>query len=252
MEPYERLILSLDWFARPRDAFLAVKNLGIPGVIVKLGAVLDRYGAESDIVARFADAGFPVFVDFKILDTRDKAAERALVWRAAGAKFLTVHASGTRKMMQQCVQAAGEMKIIAVTVMTSIDHTESMHIYGHAPAVAAMNLAFDAYMAGVHGITASAKDLSEVMKLRAIGNGCLPEMIVTPGIRPVWAPADDQKRIATPAEAIRAGATHLVIGRPIFHPPPEIGSPQKALALILEEIASASAELAITPVDNRP
>lgn len=235
MKPHERIILSLDGFITLYKALAAVNDIGIKGTIVKANDLLDEYGARA--AEFFAANGFRLFADVKILDIPTTAARRTKRWRDAGAEFLTVHASGGGGMMEACVEAAGDkMKILAVTVLTSFTNSDASHIFGCTAEHMAGNLAYSAYLAGVHGIIASPKDLASPGMCHLKKSGLLPPLIITPGVRPEWAAKNDQERTATPAEAISVGADYLVIGRPIFNPPPEIGSPAEAFARIVEEI----------------
>ena len=95
-----------------------------------------------------------------------------------------------------------------------------------------MRLALLAKQAGLDGVVASPQEIVNIRE--ACGSDFL---IVTPGVRPLWAAAGDQKRVMTPGEAVKAGADYLVIGRPITNPPPEIGTPAQAVKKILEEIS---------------
>lgn len=236
MEPHERIILSLDGFPNLLQALRAVRKIGVLGAIVKMNDLLDDNGTVACTL--FKDEGFRVFADMKIHDIPETAARRTARWRDAGADFLTVHASGGCEMMKRCVEAAGDtMKILAVTVLTSFDHDTSIRLFGRPAASTARDLAVTAYRSGVQGVIASAYDVRAIRGSVALGKS--PFLVVTPGIRPGWASKNDQKRVAMPAEAIRAGADYLVIGRPIFNPPPEIGSPADAFARITEEIRTA-------------
>src|SRR3989344_1902637 len=159
MEPYERIILSLDGFKTIDEAARAMQGLGheAHGSIIKMKALLDVYGRIAVTVMH--DLGYRVFVDLKIHDTPDAAAERVAVWRDAGAEFSTVHASGHDEMMKKCVKAAGEkMKIVAVTVLTSFDHTASMHVSGRAQRIIVAEFAVRACLSGVHGSVASSQE----------------------------------------------------------------------------------------------
>lgn len=238
MKPHERIILSLDGFTNVQQALWAVKKIGIEGAIVKANDLLDRFGFRA--VDLFMEHGLRVFADMKIHEIPTTAARRTARWKDAGAEFLTVHASGRDEMMKACVEAAGDkMKILAVTVLTSFTDSDARHIFGCSAEHMTGNLAYSAFLAGVHGIIASPKDLASEAMPDLKKNGLLPPLVVTPGVRPVWAAKNDQERTATPAEAIRAGADYLVIGRPIFKPPPAVGSPAEAFARITEEIKSA-------------
>ena len=245
MKPEERIIIALDGFKDLDEAKVAIKGIGVPGITVKMNDLLDKHGEEA--VKVFKDLGYKVFADRKVLDITDTARRITGRYRDARADFLTVHASGYDEMMKECVESAGEdMKILAVTVLTSLDHTASMHVFGKTSENAVLNFAFSAYMSGAHGVITSPQELEALRGYRKESNGCVPELLVVPGVRPKWAEKNDQKRVATPAEAIRDGADYLVIGRPILKPPPEIGSPRKAFWRIVEEIAN------VTHVEKHP
>src|SRR3989344_147404 len=236
MLPHERIILSLDGFADIHAALAAVRRIGVTGTIVKLKALCDEWGGLA--VRMFCDEGFRPFVDFKIYDTEDGVEERVAVWRDAGAQFFSVHASGHDKMMKKCVEVAGDkMKILAVTVPTSFSHTASMHVFGRSPQHMVTELAASARTAGVHGLIASPQEAAVLREYAQKGNWIPCPLIVTPGVRPLWAAKNDQERVATPADAIRDGADYLVVGRPIFKPPSEIGTPYDAFQRIVHEIA---------------
>ncbi len=238
MEPQERIILALDGFTTIGEALTAVRAIGIPGIIVKMNDLLDEYGASA--VGVFKEKGYRVFADMKVHDIPDTAARRTARWRNAGADFLTVHASGHDEMMKRCVAEAGDkMKILAVTVLTSFDHTVAMHVFGSAPQYMVTELAASARVAGVAGLIISPQELRALRGYAFASNWSPQPLMVTPGVRPAWAAKNDQKRTATPAKAIRDGADHLVIGRPIWKPPPEIGSPKEAFARIVDEIRGA-------------
>ncbi|MBI3074997.1 MAG: orotidine 5'-phosphate decarboxylase [Parcubacteria group bacterium] len=241
MDAHERIVFSLDGFTDVWEAVEALNALGplAKGGIVKIKGLLDRHG--TDALVPFLHHGYRPFVDFKVHDTPDAAAERAVIWRGAGAEFFTVHASGRDEMVRKCVEAGGmTMKIIAVTVLTSFDRTDAMHVFGASVSKMVGNLAWGASCAGAHGIVASPRDMSAIDELKKYNRFSLP--VFTPAVRPLWAAKNDQSRIATPAEAIKAGADYLIIGRPIFKPPTEIGGPKEAFARIVEEIKSAHAQ----------
>ena len=153
-----------------------------------------------------------------------------------GVDLITIHAGGGRDMMEAAVQAADEAgrnngrrpKILAVTVLTSFDETVWEEMGGLLPIESQVfRLAKLAKECGVDGVVASPEEAKGIREL--CGNDF---EIVTPGIRPAFADADDQKRIATPAVALNNGATRLVIGRPIT----KAEDPKKAVRMILEEI----------------
>ncbi len=177
-----------------------------------------------------------VFLDLKLHDI-PRTVERAV--RAAathGVGLLTVHAAGGRVMLEAAVAAAREFgrdrpRLVAVTVLTSLDAAELERIgLRGGPAEAAARLAELAIGAGVDGLVCSPREAAE---LRARFGPTV--LLVTPGIRGAGAATGDQKRTGTPAEAVRAGATHVVVGRPILEAP----DPTAAARAVLAEMAQA-------------
>lgn len=186
---------------------------------VKVGMTL--FCAEGPrAVAAMRDLGFDVFVDLKLHDIPHQVEGAAASLGSLGAGMLTVHASGGADMMEAAVRgaaagaaAAGTPRptVIAVTVLTSMD-AETLASVGVAdsPADQAAGLAALARTAGLDGVVCSPREAAEMRAL--LGSGAL---VVTPGVRPAGADVGDQARTATPAAAFEAGASHLVIGRPI-------------------------------------
>ena len=122
---------------------------------------------------------------------------------------------------------------MAVTVLTSLSDSDCQLIYGAPSRDRVMEFALMAKEAGCNGVICSPKELEFLRREPALAS----MLMVTPGVRSAWAAVGDQKRVMTPAEAIKAGASFLVIGRPITQPPVEIGSPVEAAQRIAEEIA---------------
>jgi orotidine-5'-phosphate decarboxylase len=152
-----------------------------------------------------------------------------------GASLLTVHAAGGERMLRAAAEAAsapGSPKLLAITVLTSMDAAELAAVgVADSPAAQVLRLARSARTAGIDGLVCSPEEVAAVREL--MGPGAL---LVTPGIRPAGAAIGDQSRIATPAEAISRGASMLVVGRPIT----QAADPAKAAAEILEEIRWAT------------
>jgi orotidine-5'-phosphate decarboxylase len=178
-----------------------------------------------------------VFFDGKFADipnTVGKAA--AVVSHALKVRMFNLHASCGIKAMQAAVRASNGLSIVlAVSVLTSLDEENAHLIFGAPVKAKVLQFARDATSAGCDGIICSPQELAFLAKheeLKSLAK-------VTPGIRPCWAVANDQERITTPGDAIRAGATMLVVGRPITNPPAEIGDPLAAVRLITEEIEQA-------------
>jgi orotidine-5'-phosphate decarboxylase len=230
----DRVILALDVPTLDQAERLA-GSCGDDLRWVKVG--LELYTAEGPrAVTAFKDRGLRVFLDLKLHDIPQTVA--GAVWSAAshGVELLTLHAEGGPRMMETAAQArdasGGGLRLLAVTVLTSLDGTEYPDVY-RSPDTTARVLIFAraAQEAGVDGVVCSPLELES---LAALG----PDFLrVTPGIRAARSAADDQARIATPAFALRAGASHLVVGRPITKAP----DPAAAAAAILLEMALVSA-----------
>jgi orotidine-5'-phosphate decarboxylase len=210
----QRIFCALDMTDREAAAVLAGRLAGAVGG-VKLG--LEFFGAQGPAgVAAVKESGLPLFLDLKFHDIPNTVAGAVRAVLPLAPTLLTVHAGGGRAMLEAARDAAAmagarRPKIIAVTVLTSLDDADLDSVGQRGPALdQARRLAELAQRAGVDGVVCSPK---EVTALRA---QCGREfLLVVPGIRPAWAAAGDQKRVMTPAEAIAAGADHLVIGRPI-------------------------------------
>jgi len=150
-------------------------------------------------------------------------------------EMFNVHASAGIEAMMTAVANKGRSLVLAVTILTSLDENNAPLIFGGPTKAKVLQLARDAKLAGCDGIICSPQELEMLAKQRE-----LRFLIkVTPGVRPLWAAVGDQKRVMTPSEAIKAGASCLVIGRPITQPPPEIGGPIEAAKRIAEEIRQA-------------
>jgi orotidine-5'-phosphate decarboxylase len=207
---------------------------------LKVGMTL-FYAEGPQIVARLREKGFDVFVDLKLHDIPHQAAGAAAAVARSGAGMLTVHAAGGSAMMRAAVEssrrAAEEVGlpapcVLAVTVLTSTDDAGLTEIGVDRPALQQVRLLADvAQHAGVDGVVCSPWEAAEMREL--LGEEAL---VVTPGVRPQWSEVGDQARVATPSAALAAGASHLVIGRPITAAP----VPAEALSRILSEIEGAS------------
>ena len=170
-----------------------------------------------------------VFADPKLHDIPNTVVNGVRKLDDAGADLITLHASGGLKMIQAGVAAAKNAKVIAVTLLTSMSEADSMHVYQRNPAAAVLHFAKLTADAGAAGIVCSPKELALLLEQ--------PEFSklekVVPGVRPEWyGKADDQTRTDTPKAALTAGATYLVIGRPII----QHRDPVEAAELILKEL----------------
>ena len=229
LEARDRLILALD-VPSVAAAEQMVERLGDTVVFYKIGYQLAFAGGLS-----FADtlirAGKRVFLDLKLHDIGNTVARGVESVARLGVTFVTVHAYP--QTMKAAVEARGDggLRILAVTVLTSYDDADLAAAgYDFTVAELVAERAAQAHDIGVDGLVCSA---AEAARLRTIVGPSIA--LVTPGIRPAGADADDQKRVMTPARAIAAGADHLVVGRPILEAP----DPKAAAAGILAEIAAA-------------
>lgn len=213
------------------QAHRAVAAAAAAGMGVKLG--LEIFNAHGPAVLRpLVPSGVPLFLDLKCHDIPNTVA--GAVRGAVGAMrpdFLTIHASGGRAMVEAAVANAGDTRILAVTVLTSLDQ-DDLAAAGVAGTVEdqVARLAALARGAGAHGLVCAATEIA-VLKAR-LGRDTL---LVVPGIRPAGSAAGDQKRMMTPRDALAAGADWLVIGRPITGAP----DPAAAARAIARDILAA-------------
>jgi orotidine-5'-phosphate decarboxylase len=209
-EPRERICAALDfptWAAAEPFARAVAPDVGL----LKVG--LELFAAEGPSAVRSAAAlGRPVFLDLKLHDIPNTVEGAARSAAAGGASLLTVHASGGADMVRAAVRGAGpRVRVLGVTVLTSLDEEALASVGLAGPAEAAVvRLARLAVAAGAGGIVCSPHEVAAVRA--AVGAGPL---LVVPGVRPPGAARGDQARVATPAEAVRAGADVVVIGRPL-------------------------------------
>lgn len=224
------LIVALD-FSGPEDALALARKLDATKCRAKVGKELFTASGPG-IVEALQKLGFEVFLDLKFHDIPNTTAQACLAAARLGVWMVNVHASGGPLMLEavraKLEQAQHRPLLIGVTVLTSMDR-EQLTATGvmDSPQMQVLRLAKLVQQAGLDGVVASPQEL---LALRAE----LPKdfQLVTPGIRPAGAATDDQQRISTPADAIRRGASYLVIGRPITR----AADPQRAVESILAEI----------------
>jgi orotidine-5'-phosphate decarboxylase len=212
-DPRQRLIVALD-VSSAAAAQKIVAAVGDSAFCYKVGMQL--YTAEGPRVVRdLVASGRRVFLDLKYHDIPNTVAAAVREAAGLGVSMLTVHASGGGKMMRAATESArvanAALMVLAVTVLTSLDDNDldKLGIHGRVQDQV-LRLAALAIADGCHGVVASAQEASA---LRSELEGDFA--IVTPGVRPAGAEPGDQARVVTPAEAIAAGATYIVVGRPI-------------------------------------
>lgn len=182
----------------------------------------------------FKPLDMPIFVDVKLHDIPNTVAGAIKSLLPIEPDFITIHTSGGAGMMRAAVEAAATAtgkrpKLLGVTVLTSLDASDLEKVGQDAdPTRQVQRLALLAKESGLDGVICSPKEI------KALREVCGPDFILmVPGIRPSWAAANDQKRVMTPHEAMEAGATYMVIGRPITGH----ADPAEAADLINAEVA---------------
>lgn len=235
MSPNNRIIVALD-FETTVEAAQLVERLGTSAQFYKVGMQLLTAEGPS-VVRQLISAGKQVFLDLKLFEIPNSVAGAVTAAGKLGVSMVTVHASGGSAVLRAAVEAArpfSNLKILALTVITSI-RDQDLREVGVTVTVQeqVMRLAQLAITAGCHVVVASPQ---EAQLLRA----ALPTemLIVTPGTQLPGDAKNDQARTATPAQAIRAGSTHLVIGRSISRSP----SPVASFSAICAEIEEATSQ----------
>ena len=232
LNPKDRLAVALDFPSAQPALELAARLSGICQWL-KVGMEL-YYAAGNSLIEALRSRGFNIFLDLKLHDIPNTVAGAVRSATQAGASLLTLHASGGPAMMAAAAEAASgpnAPRLLAVTVLTSMDAAELAAVgVPSSPAEQVLRLAWLAKQAGIDGMVCSAEEVSALRD--ELGPGAL---LVVPGIRPAGSEVGDQKRVATPGSAIRAGASMLVVGRPIT----QAGDPAEAASAILREIAEA-------------
>jgi orotidine-5'-phosphate decarboxylase len=229
----DRLIVALD-VATATQARQLAHSLGDSVSTFKVGKQLFT-GEGPQFVRDLVASGRKVFLDLKFHDIPNTVAEAVKSASQLGVSMLTVHTSGGSKMLKAAVEAsrqsATKPMILAVTVLTSLTDSDLQEIGVSGDVLTqVLRLGALATAAGCGGVVASAKEARELR--RQLGDGF---SIVTPGVRPAGSAAGDQARVVTPRDAIAAGASYLVIGRPIL----ESADPARVASEIVGEIEPA-------------
>ena len=228
--PKDRLIVALD-LPDVEVAEAMVARLGDSVTFYKIGYQL-AYAGGLRLVRQLADRNKKVFIDLKLHDIGNTVARGVESIAKLGATFLTVHAYPQTMRAAAEARAGTDLKILAVTVLTSYDDGD-LHAAGYRLGVSDLveARAQQAQVLGLDGLVCSAEEAAALRKL--VGHQM---RLVTPGIRPAGAASGDQKRIMTPARALAAGADYLVVGRPVL----EAADPKAVAEGIQAEIAHAA------------
>ena len=229
-----RVIVALD-FPHTGPAFDLLTQIDPAQCRVKIGKEMFTRAGPA-FVEKVAEEGFQIFLDLKYHDIPNTVAAACAAAADMGVWMMNVHASGGRKMMAAAAErlaVLGDERplLIAVTILTSLGQADIDEIgYPGTPAENVRRLAALAEQSGLDGVVCSPLEVTQLRRER--GDAF---RLVTPGVRPAGAAANDQKRIMTPGEAVRAGASYLVVGRPIT----AASDPLASLEAINAEVSAA-------------
>lgn len=235
----DKLIVALD-YATEQDAMALVNQLGDAVSYYKVGLEL-FLNTRGSVVDLLKAQNKNVFLDLKFHDIPNTVAQ-AVAWAASlGVDMFTLHSSGGEEMMRKSVETVNETcerlnvkrpNMVGVTILTSFDEAGIAKVgYKNNIADTVLNLAGLCKTSGMNGIVCSPHEAANIKA--ACGSDFIT---VCPGIRPAWAAAGDQKRITTPADAIRIGVDYMVVGRPIT----KAEHPYEAALKIIEEIGGVT------------
>lgn len=229
MNARERLIVGLD-VPTLGEAERIVSTLGDDILFFKIGYQL-VFAGGLEFARDLAQSGKKIFLDMKLLDIDNTVASGVENIVKMGMSMLTLHAYP--KAMKAAVEAAkgSDLCLLGVTVLTSMDEQDLIAAgYEYDPHTLVLRRAEQTLLAGMGGVVCSAEESAAVRNI--VGPGMA---IVTPGIRPAGSEKGDQKRVMTPADALKAGSSHLVVARPIVKAP----DPKEAARAILAEMEAA-------------
>lgn len=237
-EAAQRIIVALD-VDHEKEAYDLVKLLSPPISYYKVGMRLYT-ACGPRVIAGLKELGARVFLDLKFHDIPNTVASTVEVVTRLGVDMFNIHLSGGKNMVKAAVEAAaksaeelGKTKtlVLGVTVLTSLNEKMLRDEAGVGKKLEqhVVDLSLMGKESGINGVVASAREAALIRK------ECGEEfLIVSPGVRPLWAASGDQQRVFTPRQAMEAGADFMVIGRPII----KHRSPREALEMILSEIAN--------------
>jgi orotidine-5'-phosphate decarboxylase len=243
----DKIIVALDGCG-PRDALRIVNNLnchvwgfkvGLEMMTSIMAGILAGNNEESEVCRKEARAlfmamGDNVFWDQKLNDIPNTVGSAARALAPISPYFIDVHASAGIKAIAQVVENKGRSKVLGISVLTSIDEASCHSIFGDSVQQKVLRFARDLVEFGADGLVCSPNEVGMIKSYKTLES----LILVTPGVRPSWFEAGDQKRVATPKDAVLAGANYIVVGRPITGQPDD-KSQRNAVLKIAEEIAEA-------------
>ena len=237
MEPKDRIILAIDEPLASIARWMVKEFIGKVGGF-KLGSIAISHGYAFELIEAIKKQKKIVFWDPKFHDTPDTMLKSVRGISLQGVDWISVHASAGLEGIKSAVSARIRSLIFGATVLSSFNTSGCFDIWGGLPEDKVLQFA-DLLLEGrAQGIITSPREL-KLLSSTAKYYGLIKAAV---GIRPLWAPPDDQRRYMTPTEAIKAGADYLVIGRAIMHPPREpyeVCTPERALEAVIKEIAGA-------------
>lgn len=236
----DKIMVALD-VDTLEEARTIAESLRGTGVTFKIGNQLGTYAGWKACITFAREYGAQIFCDTKFKDIPITVEKSARAITRHQPDFFNIMADtqpeairGAVAGIQSAIDDYGLTKplLLGVTVLTSYSADDAQSIYGASAHEKVLQFASSAATNGLDGVVCSAEEA----KLLKNNEATKDLLLVTPGIRPLWAASGDQARVLTPRQAVEAGADYLVIGRPITQPPPEVGSPRSAFDKILEEI----------------
>lgn len=227
MNVRDRLIIALD-VPSVEDALTLVEKIGDAANFYKIGLEL-LYAGGAELARELIKEGFEIFIDAKLHDIPNTVERATRQISNLGASMLTVHAYPQTMQAALAGRDQAKLRIIGVTILTSMDEGDARSAgYGKSIADLVSARAASAHSIGIDGIVCAPQEAGASRKI--LGKDAL---IVTPGIRMQRDASGDQSRVATPASAIRSGASHIVVGRPITR----AKDPRSAAQMIIEDMA---------------
>lgn len=239
-KPAHRIMVAIDVDELYQAEKLAKELKGLE-VTFKIGNQLGTYEGWQKAVEFAKKYDSKIFCDTKFKDIPNTVEKSCRAITRHQPDFFNIMADNNLPALKAAVDGVNKSSkefnvdkpiILGVTVLTSISDDESKSIYGDISSNKVIQFASNAVDAGLDGVVCSAEEV----KLLKNNTKTKDLILVTPGIRPIWAATNDQQRITTPRQAVKDGADYLVVGRPITEPPSEIGSPREAVIKIIEEL----------------